>query len=122
MSRAVVAVVVGVTIALAACSSGGGSANPFGAAAACPILARLAQAGQTVAHANVSDPEAFETTLRTAVANYVRAAQGLRRAVPARLRHDVDRMIAAAQRRRFSDAADARNAIDAYARSECKTT
>ena len=122
MSRAVVAVVVGVTITLTACSDGGSSAGPFGAAAACPILARLARTGQTVAHANVSDPEAFEATLQTAVANYVRAAQGLRRAVPPRLRDDVDRMIAAAQQRRFSDAADARNTIDAYARSECKTT
>ena len=122
MSRAVVAVVVGVTFALSACSGGGGAGSPFGAAAACPILARLARSGQMVAHADVSDPEAFEATLRTAVTNYVRTAQGLRTAVPARLRDDVDRMIAAARQRRFSDAADARNAIDAYARSECKTT
>ena len=83
------------------------------------MLAKLAQTGQSVQNADVSDPEAFETTLHTAVKSYVRTAQELRAAVPARLTTDVDRMIAAVRDNKFSDADSARADIDAYARTTC---
>ena len=122
MSRAAAVGVLAFTIALCACSSGGTSlTKAFGPAPACPLLAKLAQTGQTVAQANVSDPAAFDATLQTAVASYVQTAKGLRAVVPANLRSDVDRMITAVQQHRFADAVTARNAIDDYAQSACKT-
>ena len=65
---------------------------------------------------------AFNATLRTAVTSYVHTAKSLRKVVPPRLRDDVDSMITAAKQRHFSDAAAARNAIDDYAQTVCKTT
>jgi hypothetical protein len=121
MSRAVVAGVALLSVALAGCSGGGNPIRPFGAAPACPLLAQLARTGESVQHADVADPDAFDATLRSAVVSYVHTAQRLRSAVPARLRVDVDRMISAAQARRFSDADGARSDIDAYARSVCKS-
>jgi hypothetical protein len=125
MARAVVAAVgmtaVGMAFVLAGCG-GGGSANPYGDSPACPLLAQLAETGQTVATADVSDPSAFDTTLRAAVTKYVHTAKQLRTAVPEQLRGDVDRMIAAVREQRFTDAVSERAAIDAYARSTCKTS
>jgi hypothetical protein len=118
--RAVVAgvvVLVSSVVVLAGCSGGMSASGP---SAACPLLAQLGQTGQTVARADVSDPEAFERTLSDAIAKYVHTARKLRDAVPAGLRADVSRMIAAAERRRFSDADDARARIDRYAQSVCK--
>jgi hypothetical protein len=116
MSRAVVAGVLGVALALGGC---GGKAAPYGAAPACPLLADLAQTGQTVARADVSDPAVFDATMRDATKAYVKTATKLRDAVPANLKGDVEAMIAAAQQRRFSDAVTARSRIDAYARGKC---
>jgi hypothetical protein len=107
-------------LALAGCSGGG--PNLFDAAPACRLLEQLAQTGQTVASADVSDPTAFDATLRDAIAKYVRTAKQLRAAVPSRLRDDVERMIAAAQQHRFADATSARANLDSYARSECKAS
>jgi hypothetical protein len=118
MSRAAVAGVVVISIAVASCSGKGG-AQPFAKKPACALLATLAQTGQTVQNADVSDPAAFQATLQKAVASYVRTAQELRTAVPARLTSDVDHMIAAVRENRFSDAESARADIDAYARSTC---
>ncbi len=123
MARAVVAGIVGLCVALGVALAGcGGSASPFGAAPACPLLAELAQSGQKVASADVSDPDAFDTTLREAIASYVRTARKLRDAVPERLQGDVDRMIAAAEQHRFDDASIARARVDAYARSLCNSS
>src|SRR5437764_483700 len=102
MFRAVGAGVVVLTLAVGGCA--GGSANAFGPSNACPLLADLAQTGQTVARADVSDPAAFDHTIRDATTEYVRTARKLRDAVPPALRPDVERMIAAVQRHRFADA------------------
>lgn len=118
MFRAVGAGTVVLAIALSGCS--GGSADAFGASKACPLLAQLAETGQTVARADVSDPAAFDHTIRDATAEYVRTARRLRDAVPGARRADVDRMIAAVQQRRFADANAARARIDVYARGVCK--
>jgi hypothetical protein len=119
MSRAVMAGVLGVALALGGCR---GKDNPYGAAPACPLLADLVRTGQTVAGADVTDPTAFDATLRDATKAYVRTANQLRDAVPDRLKADVERMITAARRRRFGDATTARSRIDAYARENCTLT
>jgi hypothetical protein len=119
MIRAVAAAVVGVALVVSACS--GGDGNSFAARSACPLLAQLAQTGETVAHADVSDPATFDSTLRSAVAAYVRTARRLQAVVPFSLRPDVERLVAAAQQYRFEDAANARAAIDEYAQSKCES-
>jgi uncharacterized protein YbjT (DUF2867 family) len=116
MSRAVVAGILLVAFALAGC---GGKGNPYGAAPACPLLADLARTGQTVAQADVSDPDAFDATMRDATKAYLSTAKKLRDAVPANLEGDVDRMITAAEQQRFADATAARARVDAYARANC---
>jgi len=118
MVRAVGAGVFVLVVALSGCS--GGSADAFGASKACPLLDQLAETGQTVARADVSDPAAFDHTLRDATTEYVRTARKLRDAVPQGLRADVDRTIAAVERHRFADADAARARIDVYGRTVCK--
>ena len=121
MVRAVGAGVVMLALAVGVCSGcSGGSADANGSSNVCPLLADLAQTGQTVARADVSDPAAFDHTLRDATTQYVRTARELRDAVPGALRPDVERMIAAVEQHRFSDANAARARIDAYARAVCK--
>jgi hypothetical protein len=124
MFRAVTVVVVGVAIAgaslLVSGCSGGGSASPYGAAPACPILAELTRTGQMVANADTADPTAFDRALRSAVATYVSTARRLREAVPDNLRPSVTIMIDAAERRDFEAAIAARVKLDKYARSNCK--
>ena len=125
MSRAaqatVVAAVIALTMSLASCSakSDHHATPPFLTPPACPLLADMAKTGRTVAAADVGNPVAFNATLHTAVTQYVDIAHRLRSAVPDRLRSDVDQLETAAQQYRFDDAAAARAAIDAYARSTC---
>ena len=109
-----------IAIALVACS-GKATAHPFAKKPACALLAKLAQTGQTVQNADVSDPTTFQATLQRAAKAYMRTAQQLRVAVPARLTADVDRMIAAVRENKFAEADSARADIDAYARSTCGT-
>lgn len=120
MPRAVATAVVGVALALSACSGGGGS--PVAATQTCALLAQLARTGDAVASADVADPAKFDATLRRAVTQYVRTARQLREEVPASLRDDVDRLVAAAQQYRFEDALTARAAIADYAGAKCRTT
>ena len=120
MPRAVATAVVGVVLAISACSGGGG--NPIAATKTCALLAQLVRTGDAVASADVADPVKFDTTLRRAVGQYVRAARQLRAEVPARLHDDVDRLVAAAQQYRFEDALTARAAIADYAGANCGTS
>ncbi len=108
---------IGATLVLGACS--GGNGKSIAATTACPLLAQLAQTGDRVARADVSDPATFDATLRTAVTQYVRTAKRLRSAVPLGLRGDVERIVAAAEQHRFGDAAAARADIDKYAQAKC---
>ena len=117
MFRAAGAGVVVLALALSGCSAG--STGASGASKACPLLDRLARTGEAVARADVSDPSAFDRTIRDATTEYVRTARELRDAVPAGLRADVDRMIAAIEHLRFTDANAARARVDAYARVVC---
>jgi len=119
MSRAVAAGILVVALALGGCRA---KDDPYGAEPACPLLADLVKTGQTVARADVSDPAAFDATLRDATKDYVATASKLRDAVPANLKGDVERMITAAEQRRFDDARTARSRIDEYARANCTLT
>jgi len=105
-------------VAVAGCSGGGTASS---GSAPCSILAELAQTGQTVAAANVSDPDEFDKALRVAAVQYVSTAQRLREAVPEHLRPQVTLMIGAAERHNFDGASAARAKIDAYASANCKT-
>jgi hypothetical protein len=122
MSRGLAAVVVGLALTVGACGGGGGTAVPFSNEPACRILAALAVRGEAASRIDVSDPDAFNSELNSEVASYVRTAQGLRTTLPVNLRDDVDRIIAAAQQHRFTNAKKARADLDAYAREVCKTT
>ena len=117
MTRAVAVAVVGMALVASACA--GGDAKAIAGASACPLLAQLAKTGETVAKADVTDPGKFNATLRSAVDEYVRTARRLRGAVPLGLRADVERLLAAAEQYRFSDAKTARADIDKYAREKC---
>ena len=120
MPRAVASVVVGVALVLGACSGGG--ADPITANQVCTLLAELARTGQAVERADITDPAKFDATLRNAVAQYVRTARRLRGNMPAGLRDDVDRLVAAAQQYRFQNALTARAAIENYAGTKCRTS
>jgi hypothetical protein len=117
MTRAVAVAVVGMALVVSACA--GGDPKGIAGESACPLLAQLAKTGDTVAKADVTDPAKFNATLRSAVDDYVRTARQLRGAVPLGLRADVERILAAAEQYRFSDAKTARADIDEYARTKC---
>ena len=114
---------VGLALVLAGCSDGGGrAASAAATTSACPLLAQLAATGETVAHADIADPDKFDATLKTAVTDYVRTARRLQAVVPLSLRSDVADLENAARHYRFDDATAARASIDAYARSKCETS
>jgi hypothetical protein len=117
MTRAVAIAVVGVAVVVSACS--GGDPKSIAGASPCPLLAQLAKTGEKVAQADVKDPAKFNAILRSAVDEYVRTARRLRSAVPLGLRADVERLLAAAEQYRFTDAKTARADLDEYARTEC---
>jgi hypothetical protein len=106
-----------------ACSSGSKHANTSGSKASpCPLIATLDSTAASVAHADVSDPQAFKRTLDDAVTKYVTTVQQLRAVVPADVKPDLDRLEAAVHQYRFQDAAGMRTSLDAYAASNCATT
>jgi len=117
MHRALATAAVGVALVLCACS--GGDPKAIAVESPCPLLAQLAKTGETVARADVGDPAKFNATLHSAVKEYVRTAKRLRGAVPLGLRADVERVLAAAEQYRFTDATTARANIDSYERTKC---
>jgi hypothetical protein len=119
MIRARATAVLGAVLVLSACA--GSTAKSAGSTNPCVLLAQLAQTGETVARADIADPAKFDATLHAAVNRYVRTAQRLRSTVPARLRGDVERLVAAAQQYRFDDATTARAALDSYERAKCRS-
>ena len=125
MSRAAIttlaAASVTISLVFAGCSGGTGNHSTAGSPL-CGLLEQMAQTGQTVARADVTDPAKFDTTLRAAVTDYVRIAHRLRSAVPNRLRPNVDRLATAVQQYHFDDASAARADIDEYARSKCRSS
>ena len=117
MHRAIATAAVGVALVLSACTSGDPKA--LAGTSPCPLLAQLAKTGETVAQADVGDPAKFNATLHSAVKEYVQTARRLRGAVPLGLQADVERVLAAAQQYRFTDATTARANIQKYERTKC---
>jgi hypothetical protein len=116
----VVAVVVLAVLAASACSSGGAKkSGPGGKPSSCALIADLDTTVASVAKADVSDPDAFNATLNSAIKKYVATVKQLKSVTPASLQSDLDRLIAAVDQERFGDAADARAALDEYALSTC---
>jgi hypothetical protein len=114
---------VAICAGLAAQCSGGGGGGPgaLGSSSevACTLIGRLAETAQVVEKADISDPEAFQSALDDAVAQYVATIDDLRSAVPEHLRDDLDRLQAAIEQYDFEDALAARAPLDEYAKAEC---
>ncbi len=117
--RGVAPFVVVVVLIAGGCSGGSKKSGPSGKPASCALIAQLDEIVGVVAHANVSDPEAFNAALNTAVTKYVATVKQLKSETPANLQPDLDRLIAAVDQERFDDAADARVSLDQYALTEC---
>jgi hypothetical protein len=100
-------------------SNGGGGAKLGERQVLCPLVARLDRTGTDVARADVKDPGAFGSALRTAVKRYVATLDALRDVVPRNLRDDVERLRAAVEQYRFGDGVEPHAALDAYATPIC---
>jgi hypothetical protein len=94
-------------------SSNGGKPLP------CTFIAKLDQIANTVAVADVHNPDTFKKTLDTAVRDYVANVRGLRAIAPADLHAGLTRVEADVQQYRFDVAATDRVGLDAYAARTC---
>jgi hypothetical protein len=105
---------------VASCSnSGGGKASAPSRPAACAIVAKLDAIADTVARADVNDPDTFNQTLSSAVKEYVSNVRALVVVAPTQLRPDLDRVEADVQQYRFDAARDDSADLDAYAATAC---
>jgi hypothetical protein len=107
-----------------ACSSGGSSehgtrATTPNSGTACGLIAKLDTISGGIAHADVSDPDAFQQTLNTAVTEYADTLRQLAPLVPAATRTDVERVEASVKQYRFEEAQSERASIDTYAQTNC---
>jgi len=111
-------IVVGVTAA--GCSQVTGSkSSKDGKPQPCTFVAKLDQIADTVATADVHDPDTFKKTLDTAVHDYVENVRSLRALAPVELRSGLTRVEADVQQYRFDAAVTDRGALDAYAARTC---
>jgi hypothetical protein len=90
--------------------------------APCPLIAELDTTAASIAHADVSDPDAWARTRDAAVKKYVATLQSLYASVPDNLRHTIELMEAAVNQLRFDDAIAARPPLDEYAAATCGRT
>jgi hypothetical protein len=110
-----------VPLILASCSGGGGSATPTPnrASPACAYVTKLDQIADSVARANVHDPDAFNATLESAVTEYVANVKALAAVTPSSLHPSLLRVEADVQQYRFAAALTDRADLDAYAQRVC---
>jgi hypothetical protein len=113
-----VATIVVLSVLVAACSWGG-APSTRSKADVCALVGQLDDTASTVAKADVSDPDTFQKTLDGAVSDYVKTVRALRPLVPDRLHEDLDRLEAAIDQRDFSEALDARRALDGDDATAC---
>ncbi len=106
--------------ALAACS---GDDDGIGDVAteevACPLMERLRSSGETVASADLSDPEAFDRALDDAVADYLSTLDSLAEVVPENLQGDLATLRSSVEQLRFDDAVASRAALDQWIDGRC---
>jgi hypothetical protein len=108
---------------LAGCGSGGHkSASTPHKQPPCPLFAQLDATAASIAHADVSDPDAWARTRDAAVKKYVATLQSLYDSVPDNLHHTIELMEAAVNQLRFDDAVAARPPLDEYAAATCGRT
>ena len=107
-------------VLLAGCSkvTGSKSSTP-GKPVACTYVAKLDTIADTVAKADVGDPDRFNQTLQTAVQDYVANVRLLQTSAPADLSASLARVAADVQQFRFDAAATDRAPLDAYAARSC---
>jgi type IV secretory pathway TrbF-like protein len=86
---------------------------------ACTYVAKLDDIADSVARADVRDPDAFKKTFATAVSQYVTNVRELRAVAPPDLQDDLDRVEADVQQFRFDAARTDRAGLDAYADRTC---
>jgi hypothetical protein len=110
-----------VVVIAAGCSKvSGGSKNPAsGRPVTCTFIAKLDSIANTVATANVHDPDTFNATLQTGVNDYVANVRQLRAIAPTDLSSSLQRVEADVQQLRFDAAATDRAPLDAYAARTC---
>jgi hypothetical protein len=85
----------------------------------CPLIAQLDATAASIAHADVSDPDAWARARDAAVKKYVATLQSLYDSVPENLHHTIELMEAAVNQLRFDDAVAARPPLDEYAAATC---
>jgi hypothetical protein len=100
----------------AGCSkvSGSKSSTP-GRPAACALVAKLDTIANTVAQADVRDPDTFNATLQAAVRDYASNVRRLRAVAPSDLSASLARVEADVKQLRFDAAVTDRAQLDAYA-------
>jgi hypothetical protein len=107
-------------VVAAACSHVTGSkSSKSGRPPACALVVKLDEIADTVARADVHDPDAFKKTLSTAVHDYVANVRELRAVVPIGLHDGLTRVEADVQQFRFDAALTDRGDLDAYAARTC---
>ncbi len=109
-----------VAVIASGCStvSGSPSSKPS-RAPACAFIAKLDAIADSVAHADVHDPDAFNTTFKSAVRDYVANVRQLRAVAPADLSAGLEQVEADVQQYRFDAALTDRAQLDAYAARTC---
>jgi hypothetical protein len=114
------ALVVSALLASCCGSSAGSKASPSGAhPGTCTFVARLDAIANSVARADVHDPNTFKRTLDTAVRDYVTNVRDLRAVAPVELHDGLERVEADVQQYRFGAALTERAELDAYAARSC---
>jgi hypothetical protein len=110
-----------VIVVAAGCSkvSGGSKSTPAGRPVTCTFIAKLDSIADTVAKADVHDPDTFDATLQSAVNDYVSNVKQLRAIAPTDLSSSLQRVEADVQQLRFDAAATDRAPLDAYAARTC---
>jgi hypothetical protein len=114
-----VLVVVLLAFAAGACSGGGGGSSNASSGAACPLVKKLDDIVAGIPRETLSDPTAFRGALDDAVKEYADTVRQLKRAVPANLHGDLDRVESDVKQYRFPDAVTHRASLDAYAARAC---
>jgi hypothetical protein len=109
-----------VAVSAAGCSHVTGSkSTKDGKPLPCTFITELDQIANTVATADVRNPDTFQKTLDAAVRDYVANVHDLRAIAPQDLRAGLTRVEADVQQYRFDAARTDRVALDAYAARSC---
>lgn len=109
-------------VALAtACGSSHGVDSSASRATACKLFTQLDHIATDVGHSDVADPEHFHQSIDAAAERYAKTVRELRPVVPDTLHPALDRLEAAIEQYRWTDAATARRSLDAYATRSCGT-